>query len=777
MKFKILLGFLLFILFYHFSYSQRNFIRNVPDYSQPPGNTLTITYDATNYCAPFAFLNIVSYWDSVRNHPYAYNIMAGLTGMEVVEYIGWHMDTNDQGSPQRFNGNPNYISLGYPSSRGTYVLDQWVGAWRYIDFDTTTNYYFPLPVPPEKRRYDWDFHLDSIPDFNILKDEIDSGNPVKLDFYYWNIHPSGDIIYDPALTDDSIYVYEWGTFVDSSGSVDEQDPVEEWINNEGMRNIGHAVTAVGYLEDYKPDTLWVIVHDNWSNTAKDIVIPYEHISAWISVHLPEPPDLTITNSDALTDTSIGVLDSLWINEPISVLNTIKNIGPGAANSFIVDVQVLDHLGVTVSTDTIKVSQLLNTNDSLLVLFDSLFTATAAGNYQIISRVHWDQNSDHIINDPDDLNPQNDSLLIIASVYSNIIYQPLTIIANVPDINQPPATSLASTIPNNFCAPIAAVNITTYWDVVVGHSNAIGVNAGFKPDTVAEYIGWFMDTNNKGNPLASNGLIYPKASGTYTIDQYDFFAEYIRWDLSYPYTDTLVIPPEKNGYEWTFSIDYQSGIPFYQDQIDDCLPPKVDFLYWNINYTDTMVVDTVTQDTVYLYSWGEPVANSGIEPWEEWNHFEWDEIQGPENIGHAVTGVGYFTYKSTFYAVVHDNWPGTHKEVAIPWQNWVATISVDPTIPVDITENIGIPNVYRLDQNFPNPFNPVTKISYQLPKTSDVELVIYNILGQKITTLVSEKQTAGIYNYEWNAGSIASGIYICRLQAGDYVKLKKMVLLK
>ena len=92
-------------------------------------------------------------------------------------------------------------------------------------------------------------------------------------------------------------------------------------------------------------------------------------------------------------------------------------------------------------------------------------------------------------------------------------------------------------------------------------------------------------------------------------------------------------------------------------------------------------------------------------------------------------------------------------------------------------NKSIPKEFRLYQNYPNPFNPITKIRYQLSQSSDVELVIYNSIGQKITTLVSDRQVAGNYDYVWDAGNLASDIYICRLQAGNDLRFNKMLLVK
>jgi hypothetical protein len=86
-----------------------------------------------------------------------------------------------------------------------------------------------------------------------------------------------------------------------------------------------------------------------------------------------------------------------------------------------------------------------------------------------------------------------------------------------------------------------------------------------------------------------------------------------------------------------------------------------------------------------------------------------------------------------------------------------------------------PDKYELHQNYPNPFNPITMIGYQLMLDSAVELSIYNLLGEKITTLVNERQLAGYHQVEWNASGLASGVYLYKISTSNFVKVKKMVL--
>jgi hypothetical protein len=87
------------------------------------------------------------------------------------------------------------------------------------------------------------------------------------------------------------------------------------------------------------------------------------------------------------------------------------------------------------------------------------------------------------------------------------------------------------------------------------------------------------------------------------------------------------------------------------------------------------------------------------------------------------------------------------------------------------------NDYRLLQNFPNPFNPSTKISWELPAGSQATLEVYDMLGREVATLVNEFKPAGKYETEFNADALPSGVYFYQLRTGDYTSVKKMILLK
>jgi hypothetical protein len=88
-----------------------------------------------------------------------------------------------------------------------------------------------------------------------------------------------------------------------------------------------------------------------------------------------------------------------------------------------------------------------------------------------------------------------------------------------------------------------------------------------------------------------------------------------------------------------------------------------------------------------------------------------------------------------------------------------------------------PSDFYLEQNYPNPFNPVTTIKYDLPKAGYVELIVYDILGRRVKTLVNQTQQTGRYEIQFNASVNASGIYLYQLRAEDYMDTKKMILLR
>ena len=101
----------------------------------------------------------------------------------------------------------------------------------------------------------------------------------------------------------------------------------------------------------------------------------------------------------------------------------------------------------------------------------------------------------------------------------------------------------------------------------------------------------------------------------------------------------------------------------------------------------------------------------------------------------------------------------------------------------IKNNLNVmPSNYFLDQNFPNPFNPITTLRYELPEDSFVEVTVYDMLGNVVNNLINTNQSSGFKSIQWNATNnqgqpVSAGVYLYKIQAGDFVDTKKMILLK
>jgi hypothetical protein len=122
----------------------------------------------------------------------------------------------------------------------------------------------------------------------------------------------------------------------------------------------------------------------------------------------------------------------------------------------------------------------------------------------------------------------------------------------------------------------------------------------------------------------------------------------------------------------------------------------------------------------------------------------------------------------------------------PWDS-TASSNGPRSLTIDVSgllalDGIGLPEVFALHNNYPNPFNPVTNISYDIPEVAQVTLEIYNVSGQKVRTLAQGQHEPGRYRIQWNATNdygnpLSSGMYIYRIRAGDFVSVKKLILMK
>ena len=116
-------------------------------------------------------------------------------------------------------------------------------------------------------------------------------------------------------------------------------------------------------------------------------------------------------------------------------------------------------------------------------------------------------------------------------------------------------------------------------------------------------------------------------------------------------------------------------------------------------------------------------------------------------------------------------PPTSGVINATWCDWNLSSTSD------VDQISGLPQNFNLTQNYPNPFNPSTKIEYSIPDVSFVQLKVYDILGNEVATVVNQEQSAGSYRADFSGAGLSSGMYIAKLQAGNYTRSIKMTLLK
>lgn len=174
---------------------------------------------------------------------------------------------------------------------------------------------------------------------------------------------------------------------------------------------------------------------------------------------------------------------------------------------------------------------------------------------------------------------------------------------------------------------------------------------------------------------------------------------------------------------------------------------------------------------------------------DFNHdFRVDAIIGDRHGIYLLTGAGdgHFSSIDTIDYLEHDyqtnalevvDMDGDGRMDIVVARDQQISVYYNTTIITSIDKQKTNPVDFKLNQNYPNPFNPVTMINYQLPVTSDVNLSIYNLLGQKVATLVNRKQRAGTYSVQWDASRFSSGIYFYSLKTNNSCQFRKMQLIK
>lgn len=293
--------------------------------------------------------------------------------------------------------------------------------------------------------------------------------------------------------------------------------------------------------------------------------------------------------------------------------------------------------------------------------------------------------------------------------------------------------------------------------------ALKHTTGIDPDTVGIYwtiaavnewgTTWSRDTSyvsfqidnqapvdgfNLSEPSHDTVLDVMVETDTYTIDEGDFL---FTWNAT---TDP---DGDEVRYIWLLSAEYP--LPYVFDDIfgDD-------------------------EDEFHYYVFPSGEFNDDIE-WEEGGFDTFIKI--PHHVAFNWFLEGEMTEKTFYWTVFATDGFGVYHWVPAEDVHQV-TFKATPTSVKDLRADI--PFEFSVDQNYPNPFNPATTIRFGLPEAANVRLEVFNLLGQRIATLIGgEEINAGRYEITWDASDIPSGTYIYRFQAGDYENTKKLMLIK
>ncbi|MEP1304991.1 MAG: T9SS type A sorting domain-containing protein [Balneola sp.] len=244
--------------------------------------------------------------------------------------------------------------------------------------------------------------------------------------------------------------------------------------------------------------------------------------------------------------------------------------------------------------------------------------------------------------------------------------------------------------------------------------------------------------------------HPRTTADIIAADGNAFTPVLDFSLTGPADSSEIVADEDFTFTWNASLDFDDDDVTYQ---------------WRLLTEDT------TEVLLSFMSDNEGVATSIVSPAEDVNMFL-------EELGIDVGQSGSFVW----HVRVTDGSDtlgvrGPYGNFGDDWEPIYRHITIERSIVTSNDEEFGTPEDFALEQNYPNPFNPSTNIKFSLPQTSDVTLTIYNMLGQKVNTLVSTKLNAGIHTYSFDASNLSSGMYIYRIEAGSFSSIKKMLLIK
>jgi concanavalin A-like lectin/glucanase superfamily protein/VCBS repeat protein/type IX secretion system substrate protein len=265
-----------------------------------------------------------------------------------------------------------------------------------------------------------------------------------------------------------------------------------------------------------------------------------------------------------------------------------------------------------------------------------------------------------------------------------------------------------------------------------------------------------------------------ASGYRLIPAFGNVCQVTSWSLIGPYSYPQVMLPDYWGVQAVdhafagseFAID-SINIPVnYLQTINNNIMQLTDLLSWEVQFGDSIVSYQVQIDDDSLFNSKEVDDTLNVSVSGSGSYFSMplNTFTGSQNL---IGGTKYYWRVKPNYTFGR---PTVFTNPALSF--WFGFVSA-----IDSEQELAIPKKFALQQNYPNPFNPATQIKYDLPRNAHVRIELFDMLGRKIKILIDEPKSAGYHTLNFNAGKLASGVYLYGIKAGNFSSTKKMLLMK
>ena len=298
---------------------------------------------------------------------------------------------------------------------------------------------------------------------------------------------------------------------------------------------------------------------------------------------------------------------------------------------------------------------------------------------------------------------------------------------------------------------------------------------------------YLETyNTQGNLQTEISQTWTGASwnnatrSTYTYNSNDLIIEYLteNWSggvwVNFYYDTRTYNAAWQNSSQAMYTYDSNGNNTQFLVQEWDPVDGWVNYGQWLYQYDGN---NNQTEQLVQLWN---TVTTSWVN--NDKNNSTYNSQNSQLTILYQIWNTGTGWENTTYYMNTYDmnnnlservvqNWDGA------AWVNYGRQTGFIWKLITDVGDDELLVNEFKLYNNYPNPFNPSTKIKFNVPSISDVTIRIYDVLGNEIKTLVNQEKTAGTYEVEFNSEGISSGIYLYKITAGDFIQTKKMILLK